>query len=174
MSFLGKIFASSAAQPIEAVGNVLDKLFTSDDEKLDKKLLFARLAQEPSIAQIELNKVEAQHKSRFTSGWRPFIGWVCGIALLYNFIIRDIVSYILIINNPVKHLSTAQKAKQAIRALMLGKSYSMLKAALYIQKFSDAQIESHFSQAQRIRIRTMQNYVIDNQTVFNTDLREEL
>ena len=100
MSFLGKIFASSAAQPIEAVGNVLDKLFTSDDEKLDKKLLFARLAQEPSIAQIELNKVEAQHKSRFTSGWRPFIGWVCGIALLYNFIVRDIVSYILIINNP--------------------------------------------------------------------------
>ena len=100
MSFLGKIFASSAAQPIEAVGNVLDKLFTSDDEKLDKKLLFARLAQEPSIAQIELNKVEAQHKSRFTSGWRPFIGWVCGIALLYNFIIRDIVSYILIVNNP--------------------------------------------------------------------------
>lgn len=73
-----------------------------------------------------------------------------------------------------KHLTAAQKAKQAIRALMLGKSYSMLKAAQYIQKFSDAQIETHFSVSQRIRIRVMQNYVIDNQSVFSTDLREEL
>ena len=99
MGFLSKIFASSAAQPIEAVGNVLDKLFTSDDERLSKEILMAKLIQEPSIAQIELNKVEAQHRSRFVSGWRPFIGWVCGVALLYNFIIRDIVSYMLIIND---------------------------------------------------------------------------
>ncbi len=74
----------------------------------------------------------------------------------------------------VKHLSTAQKAKQAIRALMLGTSYNVLKAALYVQKFSDAQIEQHFSEAKRVRIRAMQNHIIDNQDVFSTDLREEL
>ncbi len=100
MSFLSKIFASSAAQPIEAVGNVLDKLFTSDEEELSKKILLAKLAQEPGIAQVELNKVEAQHRSLFVAGWRPFVGWICGLALLYNFIIRDIISYILITNYP--------------------------------------------------------------------------
>lgn len=39
------------------------------------------------IAQIELNKVEAVHKSLFVAAWRPFIGWVCGFGLLYNVII---------------------------------------------------------------------------------------
>lgn len=74
----------------------------------------------------------------------------------------------------IKHISQAQKAKQAIRALMLGKPFAMLKAANYIKRFTNAQIESHFTQAQRIRIRAMQNYVIDNQPVFSTDLREEI
>ena len=93
-------FSAATAAPIEAIGNVLDKLFTSDDEKLSKKLLLAKLAQEPGIAQVELNKIEAQHRSRFVAGGRPFIIWVCGFALLYNFIIRDIISYIIMIHSP--------------------------------------------------------------------------
>jgi hypothetical protein len=86
--------------PIEAVGNVLDKLFTSKDEKLSREEAMMRLLQQPSIAQTEINKIEAQHRSRFVAGWRPFIGWVCGTALLYNFIIRDIVAWVIRINSP--------------------------------------------------------------------------
>ena len=88
------------AGPIEAIGNVLDKLFTSKDEKLSKEEAMMRLLQQPSIAQTEINKVEAQHRSRFVAGWRPFIGWVCGVALLYNFIVRDIIAWVLSINSP--------------------------------------------------------------------------
>ena len=44
--------------------------------------------------QNEVNKIEAQHRSIFVAGWRPFIGWVCGLALLYNFIIRDLVAWV--------------------------------------------------------------------------------
>ena len=40
--------------------------------------------------QTKINEVEANHRSLFVAGWRPFIGWICGIALLYNFILRDI------------------------------------------------------------------------------------
>jgi len=40
--------------------------------------------------QSEINKVEAQHRSIFVSGWRPFIGWICGFSLAYNFILRDL------------------------------------------------------------------------------------
>ena len=42
------------------------------------------------MAQIEVNKTEAQHKSVFVAGWRPFVGWTCGVALAYNFILRPI------------------------------------------------------------------------------------
>lgn len=43
--------------------------------------------------QSEINKMEAQHRSVFVAGWRPFIGWICGVALLYNFIIRDVIAW---------------------------------------------------------------------------------
>ena len=44
--------------------------------------------------QNEVNKIEAQHRSIFVAGWRPFIGWVCGVALLYNFILRDLIAWL--------------------------------------------------------------------------------
>lgn len=83
------------AEPVTAVGNILDKLFTSKDEKLTHEEVRMRLMMQPDVAQVELNKLEAQHRSTFVAGWRPFIGWVCGIALAYNFILRDIVSWII-------------------------------------------------------------------------------
>jgi hypothetical protein len=36
--------------------------------------------------QLEINKVEAASPSVFVSGWRPFIGWVCGAACAWNWI----------------------------------------------------------------------------------------
>jgi len=44
-----ELFKASAS-PITAVGNVLDKLFTSDEEKLDKKALLLKLNQKPQLA----------------------------------------------------------------------------------------------------------------------------
>ena len=41
--------------------------------------------------QGEINKIEAQHRTIFVAGWRPFIGWVCGVALAYNFVLRDLL-----------------------------------------------------------------------------------
>lgn len=41
--------------------------------------------------QAEINKMEAQHRTVFVAGWRPFIGWVCGFALAYNFVLRDLL-----------------------------------------------------------------------------------
>jgi hypothetical protein len=39
-------------------------------------------------AQLEVNKAEAASGSVFVAGWRPFIGWVCGAALAYQYILR--------------------------------------------------------------------------------------
>lgn len=93
MGFLSKLLGGSAAAPITAVGNVLDALFTSDEEKLDKKIIMQRLAQQPALAQVELNKVEASHRSMFIAGWRPFIGWVCGVGLAFMFLINPILQW---------------------------------------------------------------------------------
>jgi len=45
--------------------------------------------------QTEINKMESQHRSVFVSGWRPFTGWICAIALAYNFVIRDLLIWAL-------------------------------------------------------------------------------
>ena len=45
--------------------------------------------------QGEINKIEAQHRTIFVAGWRPFIGWVCGIALDYNFVLRDLLIWFI-------------------------------------------------------------------------------
>jgi len=82
----------AAAEPIEAVGRVLDGLFTSDKERLSKTAALARVAQQHAPVQTEINKIEAAHRSVFVSGWRPFIGWVCWFALAYSFVLRDILT----------------------------------------------------------------------------------
>ena len=61
--------------------------------------------------QTAINEMEAKHRTIFVAGWRPFIGWVCGIALAYNFIIRDmLVWYIGVETAPpalqMEHLMT--------------------------------------------------------------------
>lgn len=48
-----------------------------------------------NLQQIEVNKIEASHKKIFVSGWRPFIGWVCGSALSYQFILQPFLLVIL-------------------------------------------------------------------------------
>lgn len=48
---------------------------------------------EVRVAQIELNKQEAQHSSIFVAGWRPFVGWVSGVGLAYGVLIEPFFSW---------------------------------------------------------------------------------
>jgi len=96
MGLLSKIFggnAEAAVHGVTAVGNVLDNLFTSKDEKLTHEEVRIRLAQQPDMAQIELNKAEAGHRNVFVAGWRPFIGWVCGVGLVNMFLINPWIQW---------------------------------------------------------------------------------
>lgn len=93
MSLLSKLFTSTAAEPIKAVGNVLDELFTSDDEKLSHEEVKLRLSQKPHLAQSEINKVQAAHRSTFVAGARPFLMWVCGVGMAMAFIVNPLIEY---------------------------------------------------------------------------------
>lgn len=48
----------------------------------------AQLAAAVSLVQgqLAINQAEAANPSVFVSGWRPFIGWVCGAGCAWNWI----------------------------------------------------------------------------------------
>ena len=91
MGLLSKLIGGVAVEPITAVGNVITGIFGDKGEKLSHEQIMARIAQQPSLVQTEINKVEAQHRSVFVAGWRPFIGWVCGVSLGYSFFLAPII-----------------------------------------------------------------------------------
>jgi hypothetical protein len=45
------------------------------------------------LAQAEVNKVEAASTDRFISGWRPFVGWVCGLGLAYAALLEPLMRF---------------------------------------------------------------------------------
>ena len=54
------------------------------------------------MAQVEVNKQEAANKSLFVAGWRPAIGWICGLGMLSNFIIVPMTNFVLaLLESPV-------------------------------------------------------------------------
>ncbi len=95
MSLLTSFFSSGAAEPINAVGNVLDKLFTSDDERLRIDVVRQRLAQQPALVQAEIMKVQAMHRSLFVAGARPFLMWICGLGYLFAFVVNPILQWLM-------------------------------------------------------------------------------
>ena len=87
-----------ALDPISAaldLGNTLITRIFPDPEKADQaKLELLKLQQSGELAsmtaQTDINKVEASSSSLFVSGWRPAIGWVCALALAYQYLIRPL------------------------------------------------------------------------------------
>ena len=74
---------------------LLDKVIEDKDQKNalahEIATMAERHAQELAQGQLEVNKVEAAHKSLFVAGWRPAIGWVCAFGLFYNVILANII-----------------------------------------------------------------------------------
>ena len=74
---------------------LLDKVIEDKDQKNalahEIATMAERHAQELAQGQLEVNKVEAAHKSLFVAGWRPAIGWVCALGLFYNVILAIII-----------------------------------------------------------------------------------
>ena len=83
----------------------LKELFKGKEAKLqDFQLKLAEKITEANKMQVEVNKIEAKHQSIFVSGWRPFIGWSCGSALAYNFIIQPLLYTFLQLFNVIIQL----------------------------------------------------------------------
>lgn len=95
--------------PVSAIFNVgeklIDRLWPNPTEREAAKLRLFELQQtgelaklgiekDLAIGQMAINKQEASHTSIFVAGWRPFIGWVCGSAFAYHFIIQPLLAFL--------------------------------------------------------------------------------
>lgn len=82
---------------IGPVTGLLDKFIEDKDQKAklahDLATMAERHAQELAKGQLEINAAEAKHRSIFVAGWRPFIGWTCGIALCWHFVVAPVVIF---------------------------------------------------------------------------------
>ena len=87
-----------ALDPISAaldLGNTLiTRIFPDPAQASEAKLKLLELQQNGELAimtaQTDINKTEAANSSVFVSGWRPAIGWVCALALAYQYLVRPL------------------------------------------------------------------------------------
>jgi len=78
---------------IGPVTSIVDKFVVDKDLKMKLQHELETALHDANMAQIEVNKAEAAHKSIFVAGWRPFVGWVCGVALSYHFILAPLLQF---------------------------------------------------------------------------------
>jgi hypothetical protein len=75
-------FLTGGATPlVEAVGKIATDLITTDKERIQLGLQQQELDQKGDLAQIDVNKTEAQSSMMFVAGWRPAVGWVGAVSL---------------------------------------------------------------------------------------------
>ncbi len=78
---------------LDIIKGPIDKLIPDKNKAAEMKHEIAMAITNTDMAQMEVNKVEAAHSSIFVAGWRPFVGWVCGVGLAMNFLILPIASW---------------------------------------------------------------------------------
>jgi hypothetical protein len=82
------------------IGDVIGRFLPKDKEaraKAEREIeqqLATHLAK-IDLAQLDINKQEAAHRNIFVAGWRPFIGWSCGLALAWTYVATPILQFIL-------------------------------------------------------------------------------
>lgn len=82
---------------ISPVAGLLDKFIEDKDQKAklahDIATMAERHMHEANMGQIEINKAEAQHRSMFVAGWRPFLGWGLSFAMLWHFVLAPVTIF---------------------------------------------------------------------------------
>ncbi|MFA6972674.1 MAG: holin family protein [Gallionella sp.] len=90
---------------------IIDKIFPDKTVAEQAKLEMFKLQQAGELQsiqnefelmkkQIEVNAVEASSTSLFVSGWRPFVGWVCGFAFAYNYVFMPFIVWAVMCFKP--------------------------------------------------------------------------
>lgn len=114
---------------IEPISRLLDRLIPDPDARAraQAELLKAqqegeletfRLALSADQAQTAINRQEAASQHLFVSGWRPFIGWVCGVAFCYHFILQPLLVFALV--NSGHDITLPRFDMEALSTVLMG------------------------------------------------------
>lgn len=98
----------SLALLIDPIARIVDKLIPDKEAAAKAKLELMKLEQQGQLSELQamvemtkaqsaVNQQEAAHKSIFVAGWRPWIGWMCGVGIFWMFVGEPIASYIIAI-----------------------------------------------------------------------------
>lgn len=120
---------STLALLIDPISRLLDRLIPDPEARAhaqaellkaerDGELEILRLALSADQAQTAINVQEAASRNLFVSGWRPFIGWVCGMAFCYHFIIQPLLIFSLI--NSGQEVRLPQFDMEALSTVLMG------------------------------------------------------
>lgn len=105
--------APAIAALIPVLGNMFDRIFPDPKAAAEAKVQVMEMAQRGELAQLdadlkmatgqmEVNKVEAGHQSLFVAGWRPAIGWVCGAAFAFKFVVGPLIVVLMsVLGHPI-------------------------------------------------------------------------
>lgn len=96
---------------IAPVAGLLDKFVEDKDQKArlahEIATMAEKYAQESALAQVEVNKAEAAHRNLWVAGWRPFVGWTCGAAMAWHFLLLPVLTSVLgVLGHPVPELES--------------------------------------------------------------------
>lgn len=86
---IDRLWPDKIAQAAERAKAEQELLKLAQEDKLDERAKNTQL----QLAQIDVNKTEAESESWFTSNWRPFVGWVCGVSLAYAAVLEPIFRF---------------------------------------------------------------------------------
>lgn len=82
---------------IDIAGRIFDKVIPDKAAAEKAKVEFFAAAQahefQLMLEQIKVNTAEASSTSWFVAGWRPFIGWTCGFALAYTYVLLPFLQF---------------------------------------------------------------------------------
>lgn len=90
---------------LEVGGKLIDRLWPDPQKAGEAKLELAKMAQNGELAkltaetelakgQLQINTEEAKSTRLFVSGWRPAVGWVCGLAFAYAAVIEPMARFV--------------------------------------------------------------------------------
>src|SRR5690606_4336700 len=102
MSFL----AIAASTLLPKLADILDKAIPDPEAKARAQLELMKMQQDGefkeldaqlqiSLAQAEINKMDAASSNAFQSGWRPLAGYVCVAGMGYEFLLRPLLPWLL-------------------------------------------------------------------------------
>src|SRR5512146_2557505 len=84
--------------------SLIERFFPDPEKKAQAQLDLLKMQQSGELAQlaaatdlsklqIQTNIEEAKSTNWFVAGWRPFVGWICGSAFAYSYIVLPFLQF---------------------------------------------------------------------------------